>query len=49
MMSDGRIVLDLKGKQREGLGVEDLLRLFRDKANKRFDNDRILLSTMEGD
>jgi putative ABC transport system ATP-binding protein len=47
MMSDGQIVLDLEGEQRRGLTVEDLLRLFRDKAKQSFYNDRILLSTME--
>lgn len=40
----GRIVLDLKGEQRAGLSVEDLLRLFRENAGKQLDDDRILLS-----
>ena len=47
MMSDGSIVLDLKGKEREGLTVEQMLQMFRDKANKALDNDRILLSSLE--
>lgn len=47
MMSDGSIVLDLQGKEREGLTVEDLLQKFREKANKSLDNDRILLSSVE--
>ncbi|MGM9593828.1 MAG: ABC transporter ATP-binding protein [Candidatus Onthomonas sp.] len=47
MMSDGSIVLDLKGKEREGLTVEQMLQMFRDKANKALDNDRILLSSVE--
>lgn len=47
MMSDGSIVLDIKGKEREGLTVEDLLQRFRAKANKALDNDRILLSSLE--
>ncbi len=47
MMSDGSIVLDLKGEERKGLTVEDLLRKFRQKANKALDNDRILLSSLE--
>lgn len=47
MMSDGKIILDLSGEARQGLGVEDLLRLFRDKAHKGLDNDRILLSSVE--
>lgn len=44
MMDSGRIVLDLKGEQRAGLSVEDLLRLFRENAGKQLDDDRILLS-----
>ena len=41
MMSGGQIRLDLKGKDREGLTVDDLLRLFRSQG---LDNDRILFS-----
>ena len=44
MMANGSIVLDLKGQERKGLTVEDLLRKFREKANKALDNDRILFS-----
>ncbi len=47
MMSDGRIALDIKGKEREGMTVEDLLAQFAKKAGEAFDNDRILLSTEE--
>lgn len=47
MMSSGQIVLDLKGEERNGLTVEQLLRMFREKANKALDNDRILLSAVE--
>ncbi len=46
MMANGSIVLDLKGQERKGLTVEDLLRKFREKANKALDNDRILLSSL---
>ena len=49
MMSDGSIVLDLKGEERKGLTVEDLLRKFQQKANKALDNDRILLSSLEAE
>ena len=41
MMQDGRVVLDLKNEQRQGLTPDDLLRLFRSQG---LDNDRILLS-----
>lgn len=44
MMDSGRIVLDLKGEERKGLTVEDLLERFRAGAGKVLDNDRILLS-----
>jgi putative ABC transport system ATP-binding protein len=44
MMSEGQIVLDIAGKEREGLTVEDLLRRFKAGAGQELDNDRILLS-----
>ena len=44
MMDSGRIGLDLKGEERRGLTVEDLLQRFRTGAGKELDNDRILLS-----
>ena len=43
------IVLDLKGQEQSGLTVEDLLRKFREQAKRSFNNDRILLSTVEGE
>ncbi|WP_130869167.1 ABC transporter ATP-binding protein [Intestinimonas massiliensis (ex Afouda et al. 2020)] len=44
MMDSGRVVLDLKGQERQGLTVEDLLERFKAGAGKVLDNDRILLS-----
>ena len=44
MMDGGRIVLDIRGKERTGLTVEDLLERFRSGAGHALDNDRILLS-----
>ncbi len=44
MMDDGRIVLDLKGKERDSMTVSGLLDRFRAGAGKVLDNDRILLS-----
>ena len=44
MMDAGRIVLDIEGKEREGLTVDDLLRRFKAGAGKELDNDRMLLS-----
>jgi putative ABC transport system ATP-binding protein len=48
MMDDGKIVLDISGKEREGLSVEDLLEMFSAGTGKALDNDRILLSGKEG-
>ena len=44
MMDSGRIVLDISGKERDGLTVEGLLEKFNAGAGRRLDNDRILLS-----
>lgn len=44
MMDSGNIVLDIKGPQRDGLTVDDLLQMFAVGAGKALDNDRILLS-----
>ena len=44
MMDGGNIVLDIQGKEREGLTVRDLLLRFKAGAGKALDNDRILLS-----
>ena len=41
MMADGKILLDLKQEQREGLTPDDLLKMFRSQG---LDNDRILFS-----
>ena len=42
--SDGKIVLDISGKERDGMTVDGLLTRFRDSAGRALDNDRILLS-----
>ena len=44
MMDGGSIVLDIRGREREGLTVRDLLLKFKAGAGKALDNDRILLS-----
>ncbi|MCD7725548.1 MAG: ATP-binding cassette domain-containing protein [Clostridiales bacterium] len=44
MMDSGRIVLDVSGRERSALTVEDLLERFRMQAGRQLDNDRILLS-----
>ena len=48
MMNAGRIVFDVSGEARSGMSVQDLLDRFAEGSGKRFDNDRILLSTKEG-
>ena len=48
MMDDGKIVLDVEGKERENMTVTDLLEKFHTKAGKDLDNDRILLSMEPG-
>ena len=44
MMDSGSIVLDVKGEERAGMTVVDLLKKFKLGAGKALDNDRILLS-----
>ena len=44
MMDAGRIILDLKGDERRGLTVNDLLRMFKENVGKALDNDRMLLA-----
>lgn len=44
MMDSGNIVLDIKGKEKEKMTVNDLLEKFNAGAGKTLDNDRILLS-----
>lgn len=44
MMDSGSIVLDLKGEERRGLTVDDLLEKFKAGAGKKLEDDRILLS-----
>jgi putative ABC transport system ATP-binding protein len=47
MMDSGRIVLDVSGKEREHMTVDDLLNEFAIRAGKELDNDRILISKVE--
>ena len=44
MMHQGRIILDVKGDERKGLTVENLLERFRALSGTKLDNDRMLLS-----
>lgn len=49
MMDSGRVVFDTSGEERAKMTVEDLLERFSVGAGKEFDNDRILLSTAQGE
>lgn len=44
MMSQGNIAFELAGAEREGMTMTRLLELFKEKAGKALDNDRMLLS-----
>lgn len=44
MMDSGKVILDIKGRERDKLTVQDLLNLFKKESHKALDNDRILLS-----
>lgn len=43
MMDNGEIIIDLDSDTRKEMSVPDLLKLYKEKENKDFDNDRILL------
>lgn len=44
MLHEGRVVFDVKGKEREGLKVSDLLELFHKASGLELDDDSLLLS-----
>jgi putative ABC transport system ATP-binding protein len=43
MMNDGRIIYDVAGSERDGLGVSDLIGKFKEAAGTELDSDRMLL------
>lgn len=43
MMDAGRIIMDVSGKEREGMTIQDFLDRFKAGAGKALDNDRMLL------
>ena len=47
MLDSGEIILDVSGKERENMSMEDLIQMYSMKKQKEFDNDRILLSSEE--
>ena len=44
MMNQGSIIYDVRGEERKGLTVKDLLEKFKTKVGEELDNDRMLLS-----
>ena len=44
MMHDGKIIYDVRGEERSGLTVKDLLEMFRTRVGEELDNDRMLLA-----
>lgn len=44
MMHEGRIILDIKGEEKQKLAVKDLLEMFEKASGNAMDNDRMLLS-----
>ena len=44
MMHDGHIIYDVKGEEKKGLQVSDLLAKFEEASGEEFANDRMLLS-----
>lgn len=44
MMHEGRIILDIKGEEKQRLTVEELLKRFGQVSGEEFANDRVLLS-----
>ena len=45
MLHEGRVILDVAGKERAGLDVPDLLRMFEQTRGEKLDDDKLLLAT----
>lgn len=45
MLDSGEIILDISGKERDNMTMDDLIKMYSMKKQKEFDNDRILLSS----
>lgn len=44
MMDKGKIILDLQGKEREEMTINDLVRKFSEKSGQELTDDRVLLA-----
>lgn len=49
MLHEGRIILDIKGEEKEQLTVSQLIEKFTQTSGKAFDDDRVLLVAEPGD
>lgn len=47
VMSDGKIVMDLSAEEKKQMSVENLLEQFKLLSSEQFDNDRVLLSSVQ--
>jgi putative ABC transport system ATP-binding protein len=43
MLHEGKLVLDVKGEERQGLGVDDLVKMFRKVRGRMLDDDELLI------
>ena len=43
MMNEGNIILDIKGEEKKGLTVENLLHKFEEISGEEFANDKAIL------
>ena len=44
MLDSGEIILDVSGEERDNMTMDDMLKMYAQKKQKDFDNDRMLLS-----
>lgn len=44
MLHEGRVILDVSGPERKGMGVEDLLHMFEKTRGEKLDDDKLLLA-----
>ncbi len=44
MMDEGNIILDISGKEKNELSIDQLLQMFHERQGKKYSNDRTLLS-----
>ena len=45
MLDSGEIILDVSGKERDHMTMDDMIQMYSMKKQKEFDNDRMLLNS----